>query len=234
MRSFLSIPIKLYLWITLFTLYASPALASPESTCFGTTEKGHLQNGWQLPSSGANFEAYSPIGTTLGRNYVHSKVHATLLEAYKTLEHSAPNTHYVYGETGWAKGGSIRPHKTHQNGLSVDFFVPVLNAKGQSAKLPITLSNKLGYGIEFDSEGKFKEYRIDFDAMTEHLLALKQAADHQGIKIWRVIFDNTLQKHLFKTQKGAELKEQLTFSKKTPWVRHDEHYHMDFIVPCQR
>ncbi|MCM2359327.1 MAG: hypothetical protein NDI77_14350 [Geobacteraceae bacterium] len=69
--------------------------------------------------------------------------------------------------------------------------------------------------------------------MAEHLLALKKAADLGGVKIWRVIFDNDLQKLLFQTSKGKDLQAQLTFSKKKPWVRHDEHYHIDFIVPCK-
>lgn len=54
--------------------------------------------------------------------------------------------------------------------------------------------NKLGYNIEFTNEGEFEEYTIDLDSLAEHLLALKRAAEHHEIKIWRVIFNDQLQK----------------------------------------
>lgn len=221
--------------IFVFLLFISiSGQASEPSRCFGTTDKGRLTNGWQLPSSGSNFSAYSVIGTTLGRNYVHSSVYKTVLDAYTSLNTTAPEKQYVYGETGWATGGRFRPHKTHQNGLSVDFFVPVIDKNGKSVPLPTGVFNKLGYNIEFTDEGYFEEYTIDFDALAEHLLTLKQAAEHHDIKIWRVIFDNELQRKLFASDKGELLKNQIRFSTKKPWVRHDEHYHVDFMVPCDK
>jgi penicillin-insensitive murein DD-endopeptidase len=102
------------------------------STCYGNTQDGRLDNGWQLPSSAKNFAAYSSVGVMLGRNYVHSKVHSVVINAYKELETSAPGKIFVYGESGFKDGGLFKPHKTHRNGLSVDFFVPVKNSKGVS------------------------------------------------------------------------------------------------------
>ena len=209
------------------------AAGKPESTCFGSHDKGKIENAWQLPSSGENFSAYSAIGTSAGRNYVHSAVYRVIIESYKLVHQRTPQTIFVYGETGWKNGGRFRPHKTHQNGLSVDFFVPVKDKNGRSVPIPATVFNKLGYNIEFNSQGQYKDLSIDFEAMAEHLLALKSVADRQGIKIWRVIFDNDLQKLLFQTSKGKDLQAQLTFSRKKPWVRHDEHYHVDFLVPCK-
>lgn len=205
----------------------------PESVSYGTPEKGRIENAWQLPSSGPNYAAYSIVGVSLGRNYVHSQVYRIVLDAYATIEKKAPTKKFVYGETGWAKGGRIRPHKTHRNGLSVDFFVPVIDEEGKSVPLPTGMFNKLGYAIEFNSQGKFKNYSIDFESMADHLLALKEAADKHNVKIKWVIFDNELQKLLFKTSRGPQLQKQLVFSKKTPWIRHDEHYHVDFIVPSK-
>ncbi len=172
------------------------------------------------------------LACTLER-MTHSSVYAAMLDSYKELQAGLPHKKFVYGETGWKTGGRFRPHKTHMNGLSVDFFVPVIDENGNSVQLPSTALNKYGYSIEFDPDGIFNNYRIDFEAMAAHLLALKKAADKRGVKIWRVIFDNDLQKLLFQTSKGSELQKQLTFSKKKPWVRHDEHYHIDFIVPCK-
>lgn len=38
---------------------------------------------------------------------------------------------------------------------------------------------------------------------------------------------------LFATHRGAYLQQNLAFMKGKPWVRHDEHYHVDFSVPCK-
>jgi penicillin-insensitive murein DD-endopeptidase len=206
----------------------------PASQCYGTTADGHLDNGWQLPSSGKNFEAYSSLGVLAGRNYVHSQVYQTLLAAYKTLETTAPDRFFIYGETGYEQGGRFKPHKTHTNGLSVDFFVPVLNEKQEPAKLPISPFNKLGYNIEFDKQAKYNNLTIDFEAIAKHLHALKQAADAQKVGINLVIFDNDFQTKLFQTPSGKSLPELIRFSVKKPWVRHDEHYHVDFDVKCKR
>ena len=51
--------------------------------------------------------------------------------------------------------------------------------------------------------------------------------------LWRVIFDPKLQPKLFKTKYGDYLKANVQFSKKRSWLRHDEHYHVDFSVPCK-
>jgi len=222
--------------ISLIAMLAfSPILcgAVEESKCYGASDNGYLKNGWQLPSSGKNFSAYSFLGVALGRNYVHSTVHRVVLEAYKLLETDAPLKVFVYGESGFENGGKFRPHKTHQNGLSVDFFVPVISESGKSLALPTNPFNKFGYGIEFIGAGDYGDLSIDFPAMAQHLHALTIAAENNSVKIWRVIFDNELQKELFKTPLGSSLKQKITFSTKKPWVRHDEHYHIDFIVPCE-
>ncbi|MES2823521.1 MAG: penicillin-insensitive murein endopeptidase [Pseudomonadota bacterium] len=203
------------------------------SSCYGSTQDGRLENGWQLPSSGKNFAAYSSVGVMLGRNYVHSKVHSVVMNAYKELETSAPGKVFVYGESGFKEGGLFKPHKTHRNGLSVDFFVPVKNAKGVSVKLPISALNKFGYNIEFNEDARFDDYTIDFEAMAQHLLAIYSAAKSEGIGIRVVIFENSFQKKLFSTATGKGLTALMPFSVKKPWVRHDEHYHIDFVVSCK-
>ncbi|MEJ2437896.1 MAG: replication initiation protein, partial [Sulfurovaceae bacterium] len=94
--------------------------------------------------------------------------------------------------------------------------------------------NKFGYDIEFDSKGHYDEYTIDYEAMAAHIVSLHKEAQKAGVKIWRVIFDPKLQKYLFATKQGDYLKRNINFSKKRSWVRHDEHYHVDFIVPCRK
>lgn len=126
----------------------------------------------------------------------------------------------------------MRPHRTHQNGLSVDFMVPVLDARGRSVPLPSSPLNKFGYGLEFDASSKSGELHIDYAALAEHLYALKEAARKHKVGIALVIFDPALKPVLLKTARGKEL-ESLPFMKGKPWIRHDEHYHVDFALPCQ-
>lgn len=210
-----------------------PAFSTEESICFGETRSGHLSGGVRLPRSGLNFSAYSDLGRIAGRTYVHSKVADVVLGSYKALQTAIPDAVFVYGETGWKSGGSFKPHKTHQNGLSVDFMVPVRNLKGKSVPLPCSIFNKLGYSIEFDRKGRMDDLQIDFEAMAEHIYWLQKKAAGRGVKIWRVIFDPVLQKQLAGTRRWAYLKKYVQFSTRRSWVRHDEHYHVDFIVKCR-
>ena len=209
-------------------LLAAPAQAS---TCYGRPGAGSIAGAVALPASGANFEAYSRLGVQMGRTHVHARVREVLLDAYAALARSAPGKHYVYGETGLQEGGRMRPHRTHQNGLSVDFMVPVLDAKGHSVPLPSSPLNKFGYGLEFDGEGRAGGLRIDYAALAEHLYQLKEAAHKRKVGIALVIFDPGLMPALMKTARGKDLR-GLPFMKGKPWIRHDEHYHVDFAVPC--
>lgn len=203
------------------------------SQCYGTVSHGRIERSLKLPPKGPNFVAYSALGVAAGRTHVHSRVSEIMLAAYAALAEASPSTVYVYGETGWASGGRLRPHRTHQNGLSVDFFVPVRNAAGQSVPLPTGPTNKLGYDIEFDRAGRHGEYTIDFPALAEHLYQLNRAAQAQGVRLSLVILHPDYLPKLFSTARGPHLKKTLPFMKGKPWVRHDEHYHVDFGIPCE-
>ena len=162
-----------------------------------------------------------------------TSVRDIVLDAYKMLETEQPNKVFKYAETGFKEGGQFKPHKTHRNGLSVDFMTPVVDESGQSVHLPTNPLNKFGYNIEFNKESQFDDYSIDYEALGAHIVALHKAAITRNIKIWRVIFDPQLQPQLLKTQYGAYIKKHITLSSKRSWVRHDEHYHVDFIVKCK-
>ncbi len=220
------------LLLVLFVL-GTPALADEPSTCFGSTSDGRLENGWKLPASGPNFETYSGLGHFLGRTHVHSTVHAAVVDAYAALEETRPDTVFVLGETGHRNGGDFSPHRTHRNGLSVDFMVPLLDEDGQSVALPTNALNKWGYGLEFDADGRLDNLRIDFEAIAEHLVLLREASLEHGIDIQRVILDPQLQPFLRQTEHWEHLEDNLRFSQRRSWVRHDDHYHVDFELPCE-
>lgn len=203
-----------------------------ESICFGQVHKGTIQFSQRLPYEGKNFKAYSFLGYTIGRTYAHSKVIQSIEHAYQALATVLPESYFIYGEMGWKTGGSFKPHKTHQNGLSIDFIVPIKNIKNQKS-LNCAAVNKYCYGIEFDAKGKYKNYEIDFYAINEHLYQLYLATKKNNMDIKKVIFDPQLQVFLKKQSNWKKITNKITFSKNRVWVRHDDHYHIDFDVKCE-
>jgi penicillin-insensitive murein endopeptidase len=218
----------LLIWLPL----AGPAWAA-DSQCFGTTSRGRIEGSVALPTRGPNFSPYSRLAVSVGRTHVHAKVAEIVTEAYAEMAKLAPDVHYVYGETGLPAGGRFRPHRSHQNGLSVDFFMPVRDSGGKSVPLPTNVSDRFGYDVEFDGNARWSEYRIDFNAAAEHLYQLHRAATSRGVGIALVIFDKPYLPRLLATPRGPYLRQHLNFMKDTPWVRHDEHYHVDFAVRCK-
>lgn len=209
---------------------AAPAAAQP-SQCYGSSAQGRLTGAQELPLSGPNFRAYSRLGHWAGRTYLHSAVRQLVLDAYRELESTQPGRVFVYGETGARTGGPLPPHRSHQNGLSVDFFVPVIDAAGHPAFLAHHPANRFGYDIEFDAQGRYRDWRIDIEALAQHLLALVQASQQRQLPIRRIILAPELVQRVRATAAGRQLPERL-FMTRRPWVRHDEHYHLDFELRC--
>lgn len=222
---------RLIVALLLSQLVPAVAFALP-SRCFGTVANGRLESSVKLPASGDNFQVYSSLAAALGRTHVHSTVNDIVVDAYAAIAESRPSMQFVYGETGRPSGGRMRPHRTHQNGLSVDFMVPVIDARGRSALLPGHAFNRFGYDVEFDANGRSGGLTLDLEAIAEHLYQLHRAAGANRAGIALVIFDPQYLPGLFATRRGADMK-RLPFMKGTPWVRHDEHYHVDFSVACE-
>ncbi|WP_390618595.1 penicillin-insensitive murein endopeptidase [Maricurvus nonylphenolicus] len=211
-----------------------PSASAADSVCFGTTSNGRLEQGVKLPAEGKNYVGYSAVARIAGRTYVHSTVKDIVVAAYQNLESSQPGKVYKYAETGFKQGGEFKPHKTHRNGLSVDFMTPMKNQKGESVHLPTHPLNKFGYDIELDSQGHYDGLSVDYEALAAHIVSLHKEAKSRGYELWRVIFDPQLQPGLLETQYGEYLQKHIQLSKKRSWVRHDEHYHVDFSVPCRQ
>jgi len=206
---------------------------SGPSVCRGTPARGSLEGGRRLSYSGENYRAYSLILYAAGRSFMHAKVRDALRDAYAEVYKAQPELRFVYGESAWPWGGPLPPHKTHANGTSVDFFVPVRTEDGKVAEVPSSIFNQYGYSVRFDRAGRYGGLRIDFEAMGEHLLALDKAARAHGIRIRRVIFDVNLQPKLAATKAGGAAKARIAFAAQNAWVPHSEHYHVDFEVGCR-
>jgi penicillin-insensitive murein endopeptidase len=208
---------------------AGPELRG-EAISHGGGSCGKLEGGVAVPCHGNNYEAFADTACALGRNYLHPRVRDTVVDAFESLHADRPTRRWQYGELGKAEGGALWPHKTHQNGLSADFFVPVVGATGQPTLVPISATNKFGYGLEFSKNGVLGERVIDWSAIGAHLLALESAGAARGVRIERIILTPDFHRRLFRENPGVRRLAPL-FMQKEAWVRHDEHYHVDFGVP---
>ena len=210
-------------------------IQSTKAIAFGAGGCGALEGGEALACRGTNFEAFTDVACVRGRTNLHPLVVATARDAYSSLESTHPSLRWQYGDFGWASGGRFPPHKTHQNGLSADFFVPVVKrSKGERtpAMVPVEPTNKYGYGVEFDGAGRVGNLEIDWWALTDHLSALEEAGKAQRTTIRRVILAPELQAVLIEKDPRAR-RFAGRFSKRKSWVRHDEHYHIDFDIPSE-
>lgn len=206
--------------------------APAEALSYGTGGCGKLDGGVALRCTGDNFESGAALSCWLGRNYLHPLVAATVVDAYAALKasHRERAVRWQYGETGYEHGGRFRPHRTHQNGLAADFFMPLQTADGSAASMPISIWNKMGYGNEFDAQGKMGEWRIDEALIADHLLALASAGAAHQVRIERIIVTPDFHAKLFAGRPDLKVLLPL-FMKQEAWVRHDEHYHVDFAIP---
>ena len=203
------------------------------SKSHGPTHDGRLEHGKRMPSGGANFRTYSGLGSLIGRTATHSAVRDTLLDAYRSLHDSHPDRRFVYGELGWPAGGPFRPHRTHQNGLSVDLMVPVVDADdGSPDDLHTHLLAGFGYGLDFDDEGRGVGFwnrgqQIHWQGLGAMLLAVEEAAGAHGLRVQRVILAPQLRKELLREVEERRLR-RLPWLRRGSWVRHDDHVHIDF------
>lgn len=215
--------------VVVLTLASWLALVA-ESISVGTPAEGSLKDGVSFASKGAGYVTYSAVGNLMGRQYVHSRVHATLVDAFASLHAAVPDRTFVLGETGLKAGGRFRPHRTHQNGLSVDIFMPVRDEASRRVQMPTTPWNKFGYSLEFDATGRGEGLVIDFESVAELLLEVDRQARRQGLALERVIVAPEYVERVL-AAKIAGISDLTALFMRTPaWVRHDEHLHLDFHV----
>jgi penicillin-insensitive murein endopeptidase len=224
------------------SLTAAVAVASPpQSRSIGTVSKGRLEGGVSFPASGEGFATYSYLGWSVGRQYVHSAVRAAVMAAFKEQSAADQGRTFILGETGKQEGGPFPPHQTHQNGMSVDVFMPVNEPDGNPTVVSCWPWNKFGYNLEFDDAGQMGDLQIDFETLAALLLELERQGRAHGVRIAKIIVAPEYIPLLLDTPSGRSfgaLKDTLV--RGAVWVRHDEHFHVDFsiaipsLLPTQR
>lgn len=201
----------------------------------GTVSNGSLKNGRIFPFQGPNFIYFDSTSYLEKHAFTHEKVNRAVLETYRQFETILPSFEFGLMECSNESGGKIWPHRTHQNGLSVDFMSPLLK-NGISC----TDFNRMGlphYLMDFDENGIYTEdssYSIDFNRMAQHLLVLHEEAKKQGLQIEKVILKIGLKDNLFATEYGKKLRTSgIYFATNLSELidsLHDDHYHVDFKI----
>lgn len=197
----------------------------------GTPARGRLAHDHVMPPAGHGYVTYSYLGSALGRQYVHGAVRDTLLAAFADVASATPGRTLQLGESGLRSGGPIRMHRTHQNGLSVDIFMPVADGQARPAQLPTWPWRTFGYGWEFDEQGRLGRLHIDFEELAQLLAAVARQCPRHGLRLRTVIITPEFIPHLLATPTGQRLGAvQGVLTRHPVWFRHDEHVHLDFAL----
>ena len=212
-------------------VYDSPLV----SRSVGTAAQGHLENGHPLPPSGYGFVTYSTLGAALGRQYVHGAVRDLLVEAFAARAKEKPDRRFVVGETGWPQGGSFWPHHGHENGLSVDVFLPLRNDQGQARDVAAWPWNRFGYGLAIDAKGRLGELHVDFDEVALLLVELGARAPAFGLRVQQILLTPEHVPLLLASPAGQKLGSLASLVQRRPatW-RQDEPLHVELGVVRQR
>lgn len=203
------------------------------SQSIGEVSSGSLKNGKLIPFDGVNYRYFDQTSYTSGRAFVHHKLLKTVLDSYHACEEEIPNRHFCIMECSNKEGGKISPHRTHQNGLSIDFMTPLL--KDGIAYYGLDSLGAEHYLLDFDENGiytKDKTITIDFETMAKHIYLLEEHAIKNGLKISKVILKTELKDELYATFYGRKLLNSSVYITKnlSPIINslHDDHYHVDF------
>lgn len=203
------------------------------SQSIGTVSNGRLINGKLFPFKGTNFEYFDKNSYLAGKGFTHSIVKNIVLNSYKELETSIPNRQFKIMECSHQHGGKLQPHRTHQNGTSIDFMMPLIRDNQPYYEL-----DNMGFAhylLSFNDQGEYSldsSISIDFESVNIHLLSLENHARELGYKIKKVIIKIELKDELFAAKNGKKLKESNVYLVRnlSPLINslHDEHYHVDF------
>lgn len=203
------------------------------SRSFGTVAEGTLENGKLIPFCGKNFEYFDTLSYLSGRAFLNSSILQIILETYSELEKQLPDRKFYVMESSNKNGGDLFPHRSHQNGLSIDFMMPLIKENMNYYGLDTTGTDH--YWLEFDNDGRYSKdisVSIDFDLVARHILLLDKIARVYKYKIAKVIIKTELKDELFATPYGQKLKASEIYIVKnlTPLINslHDDHYHIDF------
>ncbi|MDC0257509.1 penicillin-insensitive murein endopeptidase [Crocinitomicaceae bacterium] len=214
--------------------YHSHVNDSLQSTSLGSVSNGKLKNATLIPFKGENFEYFDASSYMGGRAFTNNKVAEITINTYQALLDQGIDRRFKVMEFSNKEGGKMFQHRTHQNGLSVDYMMPL-----QKEGVPYYELDEKGashYLMDFNTEGLYTEdttVSIDFNMAARHILELDKQAKKNGMCIQKVIFNTDLKDELYATEYGTKLKTSgIYITKNLSKVindLHDDHYHVDFV-----
>jgi penicillin-insensitive murein DD-endopeptidase len=204
-----------------------------ESKAVGSASRGKLINGKLFPYKGVNFSYFEKQSYLNGHAFLHKPVKEAVLEMYDSLWKRHPNRYFVIMECSAKVGGEIPRHRTHRNGTSIDFMMPL--KKDGKAYYGLDTIGWRHFGLAFDKSGRYlkdKSIRIDFDLVSEQIVLMNAFVRKRGYKIKKVIIKIELKDELYASAFGKRIKNDgiyvvMGLSKKVNEM-HDDHYHIDF------
>lgn len=204
-----------------------------ESESIGTVSSGSLKHGRLVPFQGNNFRYFDTESYLEGRAFVHSSIRDIVLATYDSLYFKHPDRFFTIMECSNHQGGEMFPHRTHQNGLSIDFMMPLL--KDNKPYYGLDTLGASHYFLTFDEEGRYvedKSIRIDFDMVSKHIVWLNREARKRNYEIKKVIIQIELKEELYAAEYGPQITGDDIYVVRnlSPVINalHDDHYHIDF------
>jgi penicillin-insensitive murein endopeptidase len=203
------------------------------SAAIGTVGNGTLKHAKLMPYKGENFIYFDRDSYLAGRAFLHGSVRNSVLTTYDSLHKALPHRYFNIMECSNENGGEMFPHKTHQNGMSIDFMMPLL--KDDKPYYALDTIGTEHYMLSFDDDGEYSRdstVSIDFNLVARQILLLDYFARQSGLNIFKVIIKIELKDELFATEYGKLLKASDIYVVQglSPLINslHDEHFHIDF------
>ena len=216
------------------TYYADHFQDSVSTKSIGSVSNGKLENGTIIPFSGSNFAYFDTSSYLAGRAFTHQDVAKTIIGTFQYMEEQIDvKRTFKIMEFSNEHGGKMYPHRTHQNGLSVDLMMPL--KKNEQPYYGLDDLGAMHYLLDFNKKGQYIKdttISIDFEMVATEIMTLDRIARENGLKVSKVIFNTDLRDELFATTWG-----QIMMSN-GPYVTrnlekvindlHDDHFHVDF------
>lgn len=219
--------------VQLIEFYNENSKETKESKSIGSVSNGTLENGKIMPYYGINFTYFDRDSYLASRAFTSDVVKKIILNTYDVLRANYPERKFYLMELSNHHGGKIYPHRTHQNGLSVDFMMPKL--KNGAPNYDLDTLGKQHYFLEFNDQGEYVQdtaIKVDFNLVARHILLLNEAANKLGYAIEKVIIKVEYKDDLFETPYGKKLKTSGIYvvNNLSPMINaiHDDHFHIDF------
>jgi len=213
----LSIP-----FVTAWARHGVSYLGSAWAQTFGESAHGTTIGARSLAPWGPGFRSYSIVGAAMGRQYTTPDVEKDLRQAAAKNARHGP---FYFAETGWRSGGLFLPHRTHQNGTSVDLLMPLKKGYRPARWLWLQFGYGVDYGHGRNRNGKrwqhSNAHQIDFNRLKAFLKTLCRTK-----RVAYVYVHRRHKRHL--SGSGCRLKNAFPNLKQTDFDPHDDHVHIQF------